>query len=133
MVAVTLSRLRLDNHVIDIPSFQFHGWCCTALYFDGVARSDLPGFARQQREIVVLPEDGQDFGILWYLAADATTRPSIYLQMDIEGEHGGRVVERDGRRPLLTVVVRFRGRFDVDLWKQIQRRVIGIVLGRCPG
>src|SRR5215831_18032671 len=120
MVAVTASRLGLDNLVIDIPAFQFNRWCCTAVFFDVVARRDFAGFARQQREIVVLPEDGQDFGILLSFAADATTRISIYLQMDIEGNRGGWVVERDGRGSLLAVVVRFRRRFEVDLRQQIQ-------------
>src|SRR5215469_13312854 len=97
MASVAASRLRLDDHAIDIPAFHFNRWDSATLVVEVVSCSDLTRFTRQHGEIVVLPENGQDFGIFWSLAADATTHRSIHLQMDIEGKRGGRVVERDGR------------------------------------
>src|SRR4051812_21456076 len=66
-------RQRWHDGLIDIPTFHFHGWNGMVRFLRLVARGHLTRFAGHQREVIILPENRQDFGFLPSLAADPAT------------------------------------------------------------
>src|ERR1700760_2184397 len=100
----------------DVPALDGERRPRAAQVFDTVRCRQFPSLAGHQRDVVVLPDDGQD------LLAAAT---ALDLQADEEGKAAARVIQRDVRNLFVATTHRPTRYLQSDARQTLKLRVVG--------